>query len=116
MLRHHTIPCLNNPFKKKHFENILGKEENAGYQHFLLFPQFFYHLSSLPSYKVIDWPTIKAFAVDKLKGTKMMMSSVVWVENIMGKRRKSWLPAFLLFSTIFHKAFSSELLKVRILW
>ena len=22
-------------------ENIVGKEENAGYQHFLLFPQFF---------------------------------------------------------------------------
>ena len=25
----------------KRFENILGKEENAGYQHFLLFPQCF---------------------------------------------------------------------------
>ena len=23
------------------FENIVGKEENAGYQHFLLFPQCF---------------------------------------------------------------------------
>ena len=27
-------------------ENILGKGENAGYQHFLLFPQCFQKLSS----------------------------------------------------------------------
>ena len=27
--------------KKKPFENIAGKGENAGYQHFLLFPQCF---------------------------------------------------------------------------
>ena len=26
---------------KKPFENIVEKGENAGYQHFLLFPQFF---------------------------------------------------------------------------
>ena len=28
--------------KEKPFENIVGKEENAGNQHFLLFPQCFY--------------------------------------------------------------------------
>ena len=27
--------------RKKPFENIVGKGENAGYQHFLLFPQCF---------------------------------------------------------------------------
>ena len=27
--------------KKKSYENIVGKEENAGNQHFLLFPQCF---------------------------------------------------------------------------
>ena len=27
--------------RKVTFENIVGKEENAGYQHFLLFPQCF---------------------------------------------------------------------------
>ena len=27
---------------KKHLENIVGKEENAGNQHFILFPQYFY--------------------------------------------------------------------------
>ena len=33
--QHFTTP------KKKPFENIVGKEENAGNQHFLLFPQCF---------------------------------------------------------------------------
>ena len=37
---YHTIPTFNDP-KKKPFENIEGKEENAGNQHFLLFPQCF---------------------------------------------------------------------------
>ena len=30
----HTIPTLR-PHEKKAFENIVGKEENAGNQHFL---------------------------------------------------------------------------------
>ena len=29
--------------RKKPFENIVGKGENAGYQHFLLFPQYSLH-------------------------------------------------------------------------
>ena len=33
-------------------ENIVGKGENAGYQHFLLFPQCFQKASSLASLKV----------------------------------------------------------------
>ena len=37
---YHTIPTLNDP-EKKAFENIVGKRENAGNQHFLLFPQCF---------------------------------------------------------------------------
>ena len=37
-------------------ENILGKGENAGYQHFLLFPQCFRKLSHSGSLKVgIMW-------------------------------------------------------------
>ena len=38
---YHTIPTFNN-LEKESFENILGKGENAGHQHFLLFPQCFY--------------------------------------------------------------------------
>ena len=37
-------------------ENIVGKGENAGYQHFLLFPQCFQKVSILGSLKVgIVW-------------------------------------------------------------
>ena len=37
-------------------ENIVGKEENAGYQHFLLFPQCFQRAFFLGSLKVgIVW-------------------------------------------------------------
>ena len=37
-------------------ENTVGKEENAGYQHFLLFPQCFPRPSSLGSLKIgIVW-------------------------------------------------------------
>ena len=35
-----TIPTLNDP-KMEAFENILGKGENAGNQHFLLIPKCF---------------------------------------------------------------------------
>ena len=37
---YNTIPTFNDP-EEKAFENIVGKEENAGNQHFLLFPQCF---------------------------------------------------------------------------
>ena len=37
---YHTIPTFNDP-EKEPFENSVGKEENAGNQHFLLFPQCF---------------------------------------------------------------------------
>ena len=36
-----TIRRFNNPWKKQPFENIVGKGENAGDQHFLLFSQCF---------------------------------------------------------------------------
>ena len=53
-------------------ENILGKGENAGYQHFLLFPQCFQKASFLGSLKVrIMWQRVymkfHKFAQDKKK-------------------------------------------------
>ena len=40
-------------------ENIVGKGENAGYQHFLLFPQCFHKASSPGSLKVgIVWKRV----------------------------------------------------------
>ena len=41
---YHTIPTLTT-LRKKPIENIVGKGENAGNQHFLLFPMMFYILS-----------------------------------------------------------------------
>ena len=42
-------------------ENIVGKGENAGYQHFLLFPQCFPKPSSLGSLKVgVVWQRVIA--------------------------------------------------------
>ena len=35
---------VRQPYKKKAFENIVGKGENADNQHFLYFPQCFYPL------------------------------------------------------------------------
>ena len=37
---YYTIPTFNDPDKEA-FKNIVGKGENAGNQHFLLFPQCF---------------------------------------------------------------------------
>ena len=37
---YNTIPTLNDP-DKEGLENIVAKQENAGYQHLLLFPQLF---------------------------------------------------------------------------
>ena len=41
LIPYHTIPTFNDPEKKRAIENIVGKGENAGNQHFLLFPQCF---------------------------------------------------------------------------
>ena len=38
---YHTITTFNDPEIGDFFENIVGKGENAGNQHFLLFPQCF---------------------------------------------------------------------------
>ena len=64
--------------------NIVGKGENAGYVHFLLFLQILKNASSetllklcavwkrvnsLPNDKILDWSKLKAFADGKINGT-----------------------------------------------
>ena len=50
-------------------ENIAGKEENAGYQHFLLFPQCFEKASFQDTSKgVIVWEWVKDFTYVSIKG------------------------------------------------
>ena len=82
-------------------ENVVGKGENAGDQHFLFFPQGFlkafffrmvksrdralYRVNPLPDDKILDQTKLKAFADDKLNVTKIIISVLDRVENIVGK-------------------------------
>ena len=50
---YHTIPTFND-LKKENFENIVGKEENIGYQHFIPFPQCFI---PFPKQNSVFWDT-----------------------------------------------------------
>ena len=49
------------------FENIVGKEENAGNQHFLLFPQFFLSLSKAKIFTIVNFILLSgnAFNLDQ---------------------------------------------------
>ena len=65
---YHTIPLVT-ALKKRPFENIVGKGENAGNQHFLLFPQFFHpsqkeFLCFLVTFKLLS---ANAFNLDQSK-------------------------------------------------
>ena len=55
-------------------------------------------LNSLPNDKILDQSRLKAFADDTIKVTQKLKFVLGWVENIVGKRRKCWLPAFSPFS------------------
>ena len=48
---YHTVPTVNDP-RKKPLENTVGKGENAGNQHFLLFQQCF--LPSTTKYSIFN--------------------------------------------------------------
>ena len=58
--------------------------------------------------KILDWSKLKALADDKINVAEMITSVSERVENIVGKRRKCWLPAFSLFLTMFSKPFFSR--------
>ena len=70
--------------------NIVGKGENAGYQHFLLFPQCFQPLEALADNKV-----------DVNQKRKFLSRE----QKDCGSGRKCWFPAFRLFLVMFLKAF-----------
>ena len=52
---------------------------------------------------VVWYWVYKAFANDKINVTEKLKIVFGWVENIVGKRRKCWFPAFSPFPTIFSK-------------
>ena len=50
--------------------------------------------NSLPNDKILARSKMKALADDKINVTRILKLVFGMVENIVGKRRKCWLPAF----------------------
>ena len=84
----------------KQVKNIVGKEEIARYEQFLLLPQCFQKacfqgaskgvivrewVDSLPNDKTVDWANFKVFADDNLNVAKMVKLVFDMVENTTGK-------------------------------
>ena len=66
------------------------------------FPSLGKSLNSLTNYKILDWSKFKAFADDKFKVAKMMISVFDGVENnIKEKRENAGYQHFLLFPHCF---------------
>ena len=63
--------------------------------------------------KVLERTKLKASADDILYVAKKTISVLDRIENIVGKRRKCWLPAFSPFPTMFSKIFSFNVDKTR---
>ena len=59
--------------------------------------------NSLPNGKILDWSKLKAFAGNKINGSKMMISLSDRVENIVGKGENAGYQHFLLFPQCFFK-------------
>ena len=72
--------CCNDDSLFDSVANTVGKGENAGYQHFLLFPQSFLKLPSLGSFKVrIVWQTKR---VNSLPNDKILDWSKMTDDNL----------------------------------
>ena len=68
--------------------------------------------NSFPNNKILDWSKPKAFADDKIINVTENLEFVTGrKENIAGKRRKCWLPAFSSFLTMFSSRFSYRVVK-----
>ena len=124
----------------------MKKGENAGKQHFPLFPQYFLaisitnfkfsakvNLSSANAFN-LDWsknllcvnpspednmlglPKLKAFADDKINVTENIKVVFHRIGNIAGNEENAGYQHFLLFPQCFQKTFSSSASKVVIMW
>ena len=83
-------------------ENIVGKGENAGYQHFLNFPQCFQRAFFSGSLKVgIVWERVKL----NKNGKKFSKR----VENTEGKGEIARYEQFLLFPQCFQKTYAADM-------
>ena len=93
-------------------ENFVGGEENAGYQHFFLYPKHFqkfsYSLNSLLNNKISDQFKLKSYAEDKMTMTQKLKFDQEWVENIVRKREKTF---FSFFSNVFKRLLFQDQIK-----
>ena len=69
--------------------------------------------NSLPNDKILVRPKLKAFADDNLNVGEMIISLRDRVENIVGKKRKCWQPAFSLFPSMFSNGFFHRVVKIQ---
>ena len=91
-------------------ENIVGKGENAGYQHFLLFPQCFQTRSFPEQYRR------QSNIDDKIIVTQRLKFVLGRIENIVGKGENAGYQHFLLFPQCFQKRSFPGVFKVGIVW
>ena len=68
-------------------------------------------INSLPNDIFLDWSKLKAFVDDIIDMNKKSKLVLGRVENIVGKGENTGYQYFLLFSTMFSKAFSFRLFK-----
>ena len=72
-------------------------------------------VNPFPEDKISDWSKLKAFA-DKLNVTQNVKVVFHRIDNIVGKEEIAGYQHFLLFPQCFQKPFSSNALKIIIVW
>ena len=68
-------------------------------------------INSLPNDNIFDWSKLKAFADDKMNLAVKLKHVMGLVENIVGKGENAGDQRFLLFPTMFSKAFPFRVVK-----
>ena len=71
------------------------------------------NLNSLPNDNFLDGSKLKAFAENKLNLAEKLKFVSERVENIVGKEKKCWLPAFSPFPIMFSKGIYFRVVKSR---
>ena len=69
------------------------------------------NINPLPNDNFFDWSKLKELADNKIDVTENLKFVFGRAENIVGKRKKCWLPAFSPFPTVFSKGFFPGVVK-----
>ena len=93
----------------------MWKKEKVSVTNFLeFFKKIAIFINSLPNDTILDWSKLNAFAEDKIIPAGMMIFVYDRFENIVGIKRKCWLPAFSPFPTMFSKGYFLRVFRVEI--